>query len=146
MRFEISDAELVKIATDELRHFSETRFLNFPRKIVLNFFENDQPIGFVSFDVRWINRNAYITYYLIPEKRGKGLGKAMVLEAIKFAFDTLNMNRITAEVYEYNDASIALLRSVGFELEGVMKKAKYHAGRYHDIHIYGLLRENFGRE
>ncbi|WP_041075644.1 GNAT family N-acetyltransferase [Thermotoga caldifontis] len=146
MRFEVSDTELVKITTDELKHFSETRFLNLLRKIVLNFFENDQPVGFVSFDVRWINRNAYITYYLVPEKRGKGLGKAMVLEAVRFAFDTLNMNRITAEVYDYNDASIALLRSIGFELEGVMRKAKYHTGRYHDIHIYGLLRENFGRE
>lgn len=85
----------MKVATDELKYFSEKRFLNLPRRIVLNFFEDDQLIGFVSFDVRWINRSAYITYYLVPKKRGKGFGKVMVLSAIKFAFDTLNMNRIT---------------------------------------------------
>ncbi|HOJ87895.1 MAG TPA: GNAT family protein [Pseudothermotoga sp.] len=142
MNFEISESELVKISTQDLAYFSERRLVNLAKKIVLNFFENDEPIGFVTFDVRWINKNAYITYYLAPHKRGKGLGKKMILTAVKFVFEELNMNRITAEVYEYNVVSINILKSIGFDLEGVIRKAKYHNGLYHNIHVYGLLKDH----
>lgn len=50
------------------------------------------------------------------------------------------MNRLTAEVYEYNEVSIKLLEKFGFKKEGRLKKAKFHNGRYYDIFIYGLLK------
>ncbi|ABV32712.1 MULTISPECIES: GNAT family N-acetyltransferase [Pseudothermotoga] len=140
MDFYIGDKEEVLIETRDLMYFSETRLINIPRKIVMNFFQEDRPVGFVSFDVRWINRNAYITYYVISEARGIGLGKKMLLMAMDFAFNELNLNRLTAEVYEYNKPSIKLLESTGFELEGVIKNGKFYNGKYHNIRIYGYLR------
>jgi len=141
MDIKIADNEMLNIPFEDLKNFSETRMINLKRKIVLNFIENEKVIGFVSFDMRYFNKNAFITYYLIPQERGKGKGKLMVNEAINFAFNELNLERLTAEVYEYNVKSIKLLEKLGFKLEGRIRKGKYHNGKYFDILIYGSLKE-----
>ncbi|ONN27836.1 GCN5 family acetyltransferase [Thermosipho affectus] len=140
MIMEISDKELLKIESDDLKYFSETRIIDIPRRVVLNFFESI-PIGFVTFNVRYFNRNAYITYYVKSDMRGKGYGKVILKKAIDYAFDEMNLNRLTAEVYEYNEISIYLLEKLGFVKEGVLRKAKYSQGRYFDIYVYGLLKD-----
>ncbi|ANQ53372.1 GCN5 family acetyltransferase [Thermosipho sp. 1063] len=140
MIMEISDKELLKIESDDLKYFSETRIIDIPRRVVLNFFESI-PIGFVTFNVRYFNRNAYITYYVRSDMRGKGYGKVILKKAIDYAFDEMNLNRLTAEVYEYNEISIYLLEKLGFVKEGVLRKAKYSQGRYFDIYVYGLLKD-----
>ncbi|MBT1248505.1 MULTISPECIES: GNAT family protein [unclassified Thermosipho (in: thermotogales)] len=140
MIMEISDKELLKIESNDLKYFSETRIIDIPRRVVLNFFESI-PIGFVTFNVRYFNRNAYITYYVKSDMRGKGHGKVILKKAIDYAFDEMNLNRLTAEVYEYNEISIYLLEELGFVKEGVLRKAKYSQGRYFDIYVYGLLKD-----
>jgi RimJ/RimL family protein N-acetyltransferase len=141
VNIKITDKELLEIPFEELGNFSETKMKELPRKIVMNFFEEDKNIGFVAFNMRYFNKNAYITYYLVPEKRGIGKGKEILHKAIDFAFNELNLERITAEVYEYNERSIKILEKFGFKLEGRIRKGKFHKGNYYDILIYGLLRE-----
>jgi len=77
------------------------------------------------------------------QHRGKGLGLVMLKNALKFGFEELNLNRITAEVYEYNTASNNVLLKLGFKEEGRLRKAKFHKSRFWDIIIYGLLNEEF---
>jgi len=77
--------------------------------------------------------------------RGKGFGKAMLAESIDYAFNEMNMHRLTAEVYEYNESSIALLKSLGFSEEGRLKEAKFHNGEFWDIIVYGILNCNGGK-
>ncbi|ABR30133.1 GCN5 family acetyltransferase [Thermosipho melanesiensis] len=139
MKVQICENELIKVETEDFQFFSETRIVEIPRRIVLNFFD-DEFVGFVSFNMRYFNRNAYITYYVKKEKRGKGYGKKILKYSIDYAFEEMNMNRLTAEVYEYNEVSIKLLEKFGFKKEGRLKKAKFHNGRYYDIFIYGLLK------
>lgn len=74
MKVQICENELIKVETEDFQFFSETRIVEIPRRIVLNFFD-DEFVGFVSFNMRYFNRNAYITYYVKKEKRGKGYGK-----------------------------------------------------------------------
>ncbi|QTA37485.1 GNAT family N-acetyltransferase [Thermosipho ferrireducens] len=140
MLFEISENEKVEIAPSDLIYFSETRYLKTQRRIVLNFIESEKVIGFVTFDMRYFNKNAYITYYLLPEKRGMGKGKEMLRKAIEFAFKELNLRRLTAEVYDYNVSSKKVLEKLGFVVEGVVREGKYHEGKYYNIIIYGLLK------
>jgi len=67
----------------------------------------------------------------------------MLRKALEFAFKELNLHRITAEVYEYNERSLRLLESLGFKKEGILKEAKYHDGRYWDIIVMGLMKEDW---
>lgn len=138
---------LLEIVEDDIAYFSERNITNI-QPVLLNFYYSspdgqEKFIGFVEFDLRVLNKNAYITYYLKKEYRGKGIGAVMVKKSIKFAFRELNLNRVTAEVYEYNDHSIKLLKKLGFKEEGRIRNGKYHNSRFWDIIIYGLLRTEY---
>ena len=144
MNFTVSHSANVDISTDDLVYFSERRIIRV-EPIYLTFECNDQKVGFVEFDVRVYNRNVYLTYYVTRMFRGKGFGKAMLAESIDYAFNEMNMHRLTAEVYEYNESSIALLKSLGFSEEGRLKEAKFHNGEFWDIIVYGILNCNGGK-
>ncbi|AFG34813.1 acetyltransferase, ribosomal protein N-acetylase [Fervidobacterium pennivorans DSM 9078] len=146
MRITISneiDKEILKImlSEEEFHNFAQSRFLP-TQKVVLNFYNDSEYIGFVEFEIKSANRNGYVTYLVLPENRGKGYGKEMLRKAVDFAFSNLNLFRITAEVYEYNKRSIGLLESLGFELEGRLRKAKYYNGKYWDILVFGKRRDS----
>jgi len=141
INFTVSHAANVDISADDLIYFSERRIIRV-EPIYLTFECNDQKVGFVEFDVRVYNRNAYLTYYVTKTFRGKGFGKVMLAESIDYAFSEMNMHRLTAEVYEYNESSVTLLKSLGFSEEGRLKEAKFHNGKFWDIIVYGILNCN----
>lgn len=117
---------------------SERRVLRVP-PVTLEFYDAGRFVGFVELDIRVFNRNAYITFYVPREERGKGYGKMILQLALEHARNEMNLHRLTAEVYEYNIPSIKILESLGFELEGRLKEAKYHGGRYWDILVFGKI-------
>ena len=46
--------------------------------------------------------------------RGNGFGKAMVKEAVKFAFGNVNLAEITLGVFDFNRPAIDVYKSIGF--------------------------------
>ena len=62
-----------------------------------------------------------------------------VAEVLRFCFDCLNVHRVEADVTEGNVASAALLRKLGFVLEGLWRDRVYARGAYHGIWQFGLL-------
>ena len=54
---------------------------------------------------------------LSPDYRGKGMGSKMVKAAVKYAFDTLGMKRVTLGVFENNPAAVNCYKSAGFRVE-----------------------------
>ena len=52
-----------------------------------------------------------------PEYQGQGVGRALVSETIRY-FEKRNAPRITVNTQSDNDASLAVYRSLGFELTG----------------------------
>ncbi|AMW32946.1 GNAT family N-acetyltransferase [Fervidobacterium islandicum] len=146
LTFRVSEDILLELPEEDVMYFSERKITKAKPVVLVFSVEEDgriEKIGFVEFDLRVLNRNAYITYYVSPVWRGRGLGKLMLKKAFDFAFRELNLHRITAEVYEYNERSLKLLEGLGFHREGILKEAKYHDGRYWDIIILGMLRENW---
>ena len=53
------------------------------------------------------------------------------------------MNRIGAEIYEFNEPSIKLFESNGFQLEGRLRQYIFKDGVYKDELLYSLLREDW---
>uniref|UniRef100_A0A7V4NG82 N-acetyltransferase n=1 Tax=Fervidobacterium pennivorans TaxID=93466 RepID=A0A7V4NG82_FERPE len=147
LKFHIGSGFVAELSDEDIKYFSERRITK-AEPVTLVFFSekndgNYEKIGFVEFDLRVINKNAYITFYVTPQYRGKGIGKLMLRKALEFAFKELNLHRITAEVYEYNERSLRLLESLGFKKEGILREAKYHDGRYWDIIVMGLMKEDW---
>jgi len=146
MNFDIGEQEELHPPPEELYLFSEMRLHknDIPSKIVINFKRENTYLAFVSFHtLRWINRSAYITFYVEPGCRGRGIGKKCLKTAIDFAFRTLNLRRLSAEVYSYNKVSANLLKDLGFVCEGRLRSAKFHNEKYYDILVFGLLKKDW---
>ena len=58
----------------------------------------------------------------------------------EYAFNTLDLNCIFAGLYNFNKASIRVLEKNGFVHEGVLQKAVFKNGAFHDKWRYGKLR------
>jgi RimJ/RimL family protein N-acetyltransferase len=66
------------------------------------------------------------------------LGTEAARLALRYAFEGLNLNRVEANVLSSNQASIRLLKRVGFTWEGKRRTAVWKSGRWEDIEIYGI--------
>ena len=63
-----------------------------------------------------------------PGLRGKGAGKAMVQQALKFAGGILGMDRATLGVFENNPAARHCYEAAGFAAEGTTQDAFRYRG------------------
>ena len=76
---------------------------------------------------------------LLPEFRGKGIGRKLLTRTIDAAFG-LGLTRIELSVREDNVSAIALYKSLGFEIEGLHRNAVCIEGRYENLYSMALLR------
>lgn len=76
------------------------------------------------------------------DRWGHGCGHRAVVRAVDYAFDVLDLDRITAEVLADNPRSVRLFESAGFVREGVMREYVHRGGSRVDELIFGLLRRD----
>lgn len=112
----------------------------------------EEPLGIVSLatskygpDETSRARSAELAYWFAPEHHGQGYGSDAAGRMVRYAFEDRNLRRLSACVGSFNDASVGLLESLGFEREGTLREAAWFRGEYHDMHWYGLLREEWER-
>lgn len=72
-----------------------------------------------------------------------GIGSSAVSLMIKYCFDELNLNCITANILSYNIASQKTFEKCGFTKDGVLRKRIYKGGEYHDLCAYSLLKDEY---
>ncbi|MGB4386110.1 MAG: GNAT family protein [Caldicoprobacterales bacterium] len=77
------------------------------------------------------------------EYRGKGIGTRTINLLIKYCFDELNLNCLTANILEYNIPSQKLFEKCGFRRDGVLRSRVYKGGKYHNVYAYSLLRSEY---
>ena len=104
-----------------------------------------EPIGVVSLvHINKVHATAEI-YIVIGEK--DHWGKGVMLEAesliIGWAFQTLKLEKIYADSFASNIASIITMKKIGFKIEGTLRKERLQQGRRVDIIRLGLLKEEF---
>lgn len=102
-----------------------------------------QPIGFVRlFNIHQSEGYAGIEAIIADARaarRGYGVQASRLMGY--YGVDTLGLRRLEAKAYEYNALSINTLRRNGFTHEGTLRKATLRDGRYWDIMIFGILRD-----
>lgn len=79
------------------------------------------------------------------EHWGKGYGREAIEAVVRFLFEELKLNRIQCEIYDFNERSIRLFESVGFQREGICRQAVLKRGEMRNEYIYGLLAESWHR-
>lgn len=92
-------------------------------------------------DADW--KRPEITYWLVPDVRGRGYGREAVSLVVDYAFRTYDAPAVGAGVYAFNDASRGLLESLGFAEEGHHRAYVFVDGEHRDVVQYGILREEW---
>jgi ribosomal-protein-alanine N-acetyltransferase len=77
---------------------------------------------------------------------GKGYASETLQAIVSYCFTELGLNRIEAEIYEFNDRSIRLFERQGFRRDGVRRQYIFKDGMFKDEYIYSLLREEWIKE
>jgi RimJ/RimL family protein N-acetyltransferase len=94
-------------------------------------------------DVDQINGTFAYGLGVRPEHKGHGYGAEAVVLLLRFMFDERRFQKCEAHVYEYNSASIALHRKLGFVEEGRLRRHLFQAGGYYDEFRFGMTVEEF---
>lgn len=73
----------------------------------------------------------------------KGYGTEAMEVLLDFAFGELRLERVFLHVFDFNARAIRVYERVGFTLEATEREAYYRHGRYHDMHLMGILRREW---
>lgn len=92
----------------------------------------DQRVGVLSYGL-----------HVLAEHRGKGYAKEAICLVLRYYFQELRYQKANAAVYAINDPSIRLHESLGFQLEGRMRRTVYTRGTWVDLLWFGLTVEEF---
>ena len=106
---------------------------------------DDRLIGKVVIQhIEWSNGNGSLRMGIgSAEDRRKGYGTQALRMLLRFAFAELNLFRVTANVAEYNEGAIALLKKLGFTEEVRRRQSLAREGRRWDLLVFGLLKDEW---
>ena len=107
--------------------------------------KTDGLLGMISLqNISWRNRSCSIDVYVGDKARRNSLLVATsVFRALEYAFDELNLHRVSALIYAFNRPSWRIFELSGAKRELVLEKHVMRDGVLHDAYGYGLLRSDF---
>jgi len=104
----------------------------------------DEMIGkCILFQFSQTNHRAEIGYILNRNYWRQGLMQQALEAVINFAFNTLNLNRIEADVDTENAGSLGLLEKLGFEREGLFRERWFVYDEWQDSVMLGLIKQDW---
>ncbi|NWL89013.1 MULTISPECIES: GNAT family N-acetyltransferase [unclassified Paenibacillus] len=90
--------------------------------------------------IDWQNRSASLGIVIgRKDLLGQGIGREAIHLLKQFVFQSLNLNRLELEVYDYNERAYRCYRSCGFQEEGRLRKKIFKNGSYHDVIMMSVL-------
>ncbi len=99
-------------------------------------------VGLMNFDQRI--RSAEIGIFIGDKSYwDKGYGTEAMQLILGFGFGSVNLNRIYLRVFETNPRGIHCYENVGFQLEGRMRQAHYLDGKYIDVLLMSILKNEW---
>jgi RimJ/RimL family protein N-acetyltransferase len=108
---------------------------------------DDTLIGFVVLmRIDHVNGNAWVGIGMgNPDYRGKGYGTDAMNVALKFAFQELNLHRVSLEVLASNARAIRSYEKCGFVVEGQTRGTEFRDHIRANIVSMGILRSEWER-
>ncbi|MFC8370557.1 MULTISPECIES: GNAT family N-acetyltransferase [unclassified Streptomyces] len=95
--------------------------------------------------VEWnpVHRSASLGYCLDEAMWGHGYAAEAAHALLRWAFDTLDLNRVQAEADTRNVASARVLEKTGFVREGTLREDCVVDGEVSDSWVFGLIRREW---
>ncbi|MFB6205019.1 MAG: GNAT family N-acetyltransferase [Haloglomus sp.] len=102
------------------------------------------PVGMVALlRIDDVNGTAELGYWTTPDAQGEGYATAGARRLLAYAFTERRLERVFADALATNEASRAVLETLGFVEEGRERAAFVQDGERVDRVNYGLLADEF---
>tara|TARA_B100000315_G_C14303670_1_gene463010 strand:+ start:155 stop:685 length:531 start_codon:yes stop_codon:yes gene_type:complete len=106
----------------------------------------DEVVGVTGLTyIDWINHHADIHFYI--GKNNSWIDKFYAPLAIKiildYGFNTLNLNKIWAEIYEIDKLKLDFFKRIGFYIDASLREHYYYNGQYYTSHILSILKREY---
>jgi ribosomal-protein-serine acetyltransferase len=98
-------------------------------------------IGFNNTDR--VNEKTEIGYWLVAGMTGKGIIVRSCKALIRFAFESMGMNRISIRCASGNMASAKIPSRLGFTFEGVERNGERFHNLFFDLRVFSLIKSEF---
>ena len=86
-------------------------------------------------------QSAYLGFYAFAGNEAQGLMREGLSLTLRIAFGKLRLHRLEANIQPANARSIALVKSLGFRLEGFSPRYLKIGGRWRDHERWAILRD-----
>jgi [ribosomal protein S5]-alanine N-acetyltransferase len=93
--------------------------------------------------VNWKNSTCQVGIAIGEKWHGKGFGTDAMQTLISFIFNYIHINKIKLQVFSFNQSAIRSYEKCGFVQEGILRNELFRFGAFHDVHLFGLLREDW---
>lgn len=106
---------------------------------------NNNIIGYTSVsNIDHYNKSCFWSGIKIhPDYHGKGYAFQTTMLILKYVFEEMNMERVTAECIEENVIAKKLMEKAGFIIEGLFRNSLYKSGKYHNQFKFSILKNEF---
>lgn len=110
--------------------------------------EDDRIIGDIELDgIDWSNGEGWVGIGIGERDYwGRGYGSDAMRILLRFAFQELNLHRITLDVFADNPRAMRSYEKVGFSYEGCMREFMQRGSKIVDLVHMGILREEWMRQ
>ena len=114
------------------------------KNLVMETKEGDY-IGQISLHkIDWKNRNAELGIVIgNKEYWGKGYGTDAIKILLNHAFNQMNLYKVYLRVFDYNQRGVRCYEKCGFKEEGRLRKGQFYGGKYYDVILMGILKDEF---
>ena len=108
--------------------------------------DDERPIGRIyisNIDNHYDSLDITRIYIADKENRGQGLGEEALRLVLKVAFEVMGMERVTLDHFTDNIIASKLYLKLGFKYEGIMRHGGKKNGKYIDLHLMSMLRNEY---
>jgi RimJ/RimL family protein N-acetyltransferase len=104
-----------------------------------------EAIGCTGFHgINWVIRRAEWGILIgDPAHWNQGYAREAARRMLQYGFEELNLNRVELRVHSSNIAGIKAYEAAGFVREGSLRQATWLDGRYDDVLVMSVLREEW---
>jgi RimJ/RimL family protein N-acetyltransferase len=104
--------------------------------------DDDEPIGVISLmNLSEANGSAELSVILgRPDDRHQGYGTEAIGLILRYAFESLGLNRVGLSAFDFNGEAISAYDKLGFLVEGRYRQAIKRPSGFHDAILMSILR------
>jgi len=107
--------------------------------------QDDRPIGYLSYsDIDRRNRRCSSGFYLVDsDDRRRFAANLAGAYIFDYCFHALGMRKLVNGFMEGNERLVRVQRLIGFRDVGVLRRHIWKYGRWHDVYVLELLKEDY---